>query len=130
MKYGRIGMITMPFLVFMDIVCPVVELIGYVLLPLFAIAGVINMPFFYAYLAVTFLFGIFLSTISIFIEQYELERYTSARDVATLALVAIVENFGYRQLNNFWRVKGIIKHITNKKYEWGQVERAGFQSVD
>jgi hypothetical protein len=46
-------------------------------------------------------------------------------DLIRLGIGAIVENFGYRQLNSWWRVKGIWQFLRNKK-GWGEMTRRGF----
>ena len=47
------------------------------------------------------------------------------RDLALLAFIAIIENFGYRQLNNVWRVIGWWEFLRKKK-GWGTMTRKGF----
>jgi hypothetical protein len=42
-----------------------------------------------------------------------------------LLLAAIVENFGYRQLNNFWRIKGYWQFL-RRRHHWGTMTRRGF----
>jgi len=56
----------------------------------------------------------------------QLRRLKNARDLATLTIAAIFENFGYRQLNNFWRVRGWWQFLRKKK-GWGAMTRKGFQ---
>jgi hypothetical protein len=46
-------------------------------------------------------------------------------DLALLAFIAIIENFGYRQLNNVWRVIGWWEFLRKKK-GWGTMTRKGF----
>lgn len=43
----------------------------------------------------------------------------------SLFLVGIVENFGYRQLNTLWRIRGTLSGIMGKK-GWGAMTRKGF----
>ena len=44
------------------------------------------------------------------------------------ALFAIIENFGYRQLATFWRLRGIVSKLRNVR-SWGEMERKGFQAT-
>ena len=128
-KYKRIGLIAMPLILLIDLVGPIVETLGYLLIPFFAFSGLISMDFFFAYMALVFLFGVFLSTMSVLLEQAELERVTSARDILNLALTAVFENFGYRQLCNYWRIKGVILHMRGKKAVWEAMPRIGFRQA-
>jgi len=125
-RYGRLGMISMPLMVIVDIIGPIVEALGYLLIPFFALTGILSIQFFFAYMALVFLFGVFLSTTSILLEQAELERFASPRDLLILTLTAILENFGYRQLCNWWRIKGLYRHFTGKKAVWEPMQRVGF----
>ena len=124
-RYGRAGMIGLAQILFLDILTPLVELVGYVLLPVFFVLGVINWDFIIAYLALTFAFGIFISVGSLILEEVELSRFPRATDLARLTLVAIFENFGYRQLNNYWRLIGHLHHLLGKK-DWGRQQRRAF----
>ncbi len=129
-RFGRLGMLTMPLFLLVDIIGPIVELLGLLLMPLFVLMGWLSLKFFLAYTALIFSFGIFISTMAIFIEQDEIERFSKPRHLVTLLLVAAVENFGYRQISSFWRMKGVYQHLTNKKASWGAMERRGFKTAD
>jgi len=48
------------------------------------------------------------------------ERATHRR----ISAVAVIENFGYRQLNNFWRVKGWWQFLRGDQ-GWGEMTRTG-----
>ena len=39
--------------------------------------------------------------------------------------LAVLENFGYRQLVTFWRVRGTLRFFRGEK-AWGEMERRGF----
>jgi len=41
-----------------------------------------------------------------------------------LTCVAVIENFGYRQLNNIWRMRGWWQFVSGKK-SWGEMKRKG-----
>ena len=57
--------------------------------------------------------------------QPELRRFPKARDLAILTAVAVAENFGYRQLANFWRLRGWWQFL-RKQQGWGTMTRKGF----
>jgi hypothetical protein len=46
-----------------------------------------------------------------------------------LTAAAVLENFGYRQLNNFWRIKGYWQYIRSEN-DWGEMTRTGFTPKD
>ncbi len=125
-RYGRFGMVTLPGIVLIDVVGPVVEVLGYVLVPLLWAWGTLNTPYFLAYVGLTFVFGIFLSAASLLLEQGSVERPTNARQLLRLAWTAVLENFGYRQLNNIWRFVGLVRHFRSAPARWADVGRTGF----
>ena len=124
-RYGAVGYLGLGSIFLLDIVTPIVELLGYLLLPIFWINGIIGWEFFVAYLSMTFAFGVFISVGSLIIEELQLKRFPNAGDIAKLTLVAILENFGYRQLNNFWRIQGMWAYWRRDK-TWGRLKRRRF----
>ena len=51
--------------------------------------------------------GALLSTAAVFLEELRLERYPRWRDLLKLTFYGILENFGYRQINLVYRLRGI-----------------------
>ena len=104
---------------------PLVEVLGYVLIPLLYALGLLALPWLLAFLSVTFTFGIFVSVATLILEEVQLRRFPRAREIAILACVAVVENFGYRQLSNIWRLQGWWQFL-RKQQSWGAMTRKGF----
>lgn len=129
-KYGRLGMITLPTFVLSDLISPVMEILGYILLIIFLLLGWLNLNFFLAANAVIFSFGIFVTTMSLWIEQDEIENFSNPVDLMLVLLTAIIENFGYRQICSFWRLKGLFQYFRGSKHTWGTMERVGFKTTD
>ncbi len=125
-RYGSVGMSSLPQFLFFDIVSPVLEMIGLILVPVCTIAGILSVEFFLAYCAVVFGFGICLSLGSFVLAEFSLRRHGRASDLWWMGFAAIVENLGYRQLNSFWRVMGIWQFLKGKQ-GWGDMQRRGFQ---
>lgn len=126
-KYGRAGMLGLGKVFLFDVVAPVVELAGYILMPLLWLMGALSFDFFVAYLAATFALGVAISVGSLAIEEAELRRFPKARDLVVLALAAVLENFGYRQLNSYWRICGFWQWLRGDQ-SWGSMTRRGFGS--
>ena len=127
-RYGRIGFVGFGQILVTDVIGPFVEVAGYVLVPVLWLSGLLAVDYLLAFLAITFTFGIFVSVATLILEEVELRRFPRARDLLVLTIIAIVENFGYRQLSNFWRVRGVWQFF--RKHEgWGQMTRKGFQAI-
>lgn len=124
-RYGRIGVVGFAHLWLLDIAAPVIEVLGYILAPIFWITGYLSTEYFLAYLGLTFSFGIVISLGAILLEEMELRKYPKPRHLFVLALAAILENFGYRQLHNLWRLWGTVQHLFRRS-DWGEMKRLGF----
>ena len=108
---------------------PPIEVLGYILIPTSWYLGILTWEFFAAYLALTFAWGIAISVGALLLEEMELKRFPKARHLALLAAVAVLENFGYRQINNFWRVMGYWQFLRGAD-GWGRMTRSGFNKRD
>jgi cellulose synthase/poly-beta-1,6-N-acetylglucosamine synthase-like glycosyltransferase len=124
-RFGVLGLFAVPYFVAFEVFGPVVEMTGYIS-TIFGLAlGVISHEVAALFFITSVAFGMLLSISSILLEQFTVRRYPAARDVLKLLWVAVLENFGFRQLLTFWRTQGVIDVIRRKK-SWGAMERRGF----
>ena len=121
-RYGRVGMLSFVNNLLIDVIGPISESIAYCLIPFFWFTGILNVEYMLAYTAIFFLFGVFISMTTLILEEKELTRLNRTRDLAILALAAFFENFGYRQLNNIWRLIGWWQFLRKDK-SWGEMTR-------
>lgn len=124
-RYGRVAVVGFGHILLVDVVGPVVELLGYLLIPLFWASGLLSTEYLLAFVAVSFTFGVVISVGALALEESELRRFPRARDLVLLTVMAVLENFGYRQLNNFWRLRGIWQYL-RRSQSWGTMTRKGF----
>lgn len=124
-RYGVVGLLSMPFFVFGEMLTPIIELIGLITTVFFLWYGLVDYTFMIVFLVLTFGFGIFLSWSSILLEEISFHKYTRSRDLIKLLFYSTIECFGYRQINSWWRFTGFID-ILRKKKEWGTMTRKGF----
>ncbi|WP_435203802.1 glycosyltransferase family 2 protein [Qipengyuania sp. 902] len=126
-RYGRIGIVGFGHILLVDVLGPLLEVLGYILVPLLWALGLLALPWLLAFLAVTFMFGVSLSIATLVLEEIQLRRFPKARELAMLAVIAVLENFGYRQLSNLWRLQGWWQFI-RKQQSWGTMTRKGFST--
>lgn len=79
-----------------------------------------------AFISVTVLSGVFISIVTVVLEEVQAKHVPKIQDFMILGLVAVIEGFGYRQLNNFWRLRGWWQYL-RKNEHWGDMVRKGFQ---
>mgnify|MGYP005842121503 CR=1 FL=1 len=128
-SYGRLGLITMPYFVFIELFGPVIEIAGYSYFFGLLITGNLNETFTLLFFTVAILFGVILSISALICEETIFRRYPSGKNIAVLTLYALIENFGYRQIHSWWRFKGVIDFIKGNK-QWGNMVRLGLDQSD
>jgi hypothetical protein len=124
-RYGFLGMLAFPFFAIFELFGPLVETLGYVAFVAALALGALSTEFAAAFLAAAFLFGVCLSTLAVILEELTYRRYPKPRHLGGLIFAAFAENFGYRQINAFWRLSGLIGFAFGKR-AWGKIERVGF----
>jgi cellulose synthase/poly-beta-1,6-N-acetylglucosamine synthase-like glycosyltransferase len=127
-KYGAVGMIGFGWIVLSDVIGPPTEMLGYVLIPLWWSIGALSLDYLLAFLGVTFAFGVALSVGALALEESELHRFPRTRDLLVLTGAAILENLGYRQLNQLWRLQGTLQWLRGAQ-TWGEMTRKGFKAA-
>jgi cellulose synthase/poly-beta-1,6-N-acetylglucosamine synthase-like glycosyltransferase len=125
-RYGKVGMIGFTYILLVDVLGPFVEIAGYLLIPAFWLLGILNTDYLYAFLAGSFGYGVVISVGALALEEQELRRFPDVRSLLILMGAAVIENFGYRQLSNFWRLRGAWQFAT-KQHGWGAMTRKGFK---
>jgi cellulose synthase/poly-beta-1,6-N-acetylglucosamine synthase-like glycosyltransferase len=123
-RYGAVGLLSLPAFVCFELLGPVVELLGYVVVPLAYLTGILNTEVMGAFLAVALLLSMLLSVLAILLDDIAFRRHARARDLALLTLASIVENLGYRQITVWWRVCAFWEYFRGQT-TWGQMERRG-----
>lgn len=128
-RYGAVGLFALPHFVLFELLAPVVELVGMVLVPVSFLLGYVDVPFLLVFAMMALLFGIFLSVAALTLEELALRRYPSVRQLLMLVAYAILENFGYRQLTAWWRTRELIHELRRSEAVWESLDRKGFTSA-
>ena len=128
-RYGVLGMVVFPAFLVFEWLAPIVEAAGLVLVPIGLILGEVTRTFAILFFSLACGVGILLSMLALLLEELSFRRYGRVRDRALLVVWAVIENFGYRQLTVWWRLRGVASYIRGKK-SWGKVERKGFKTTN
>lgn len=114
-RYGRVGLLAMPFFFFAEMLSPVIEVLGYVAMIGAFSFGIINFKFFLLFLFLAVFYGVFLSVASVFLEEMTYRRYPEWEHFFILLLFGVLENFGYRQINSIWRFMAFFQYLFGKQ---------------
>jgi cellulose synthase/poly-beta-1,6-N-acetylglucosamine synthase-like glycosyltransferase len=142
-RYGRIGMFALPTFWLFEYYGPVIEAIGYffilafVALELTFNLPVMNWQFFVAFLLASLGWGMLVNVFAVLVGAWRF-RYGLAdrlqrgllpfrnRDVLILLWYAVLENFFWRWLTLYWRLRGLYDAWRGKQ-GWEKFARRGFQ---
>jgi cellulose synthase/poly-beta-1,6-N-acetylglucosamine synthase-like glycosyltransferase len=127
-RYGTFGMLALPYFLFFEFLGPVIEVVGPPLTIVAFLLHDLSLLFLVAFLVVAFLLGLILTTAALALEEFNFRRHTSGRDVLRMLWYAVVENFGYRQLNDIWRLMAFVD-LARRKKGWGAQVRRGIGQV-
>ncbi|MDT5032150.1 MAG: hypothetical protein QOC94_2321 [Actinoplanes sp.] len=128
-RYGRIGLLALPYYVVFELLAPFVELSALVLLPLGLWIDAVDLAFAWRFALVAYGYGLLISLVSLFIEEVSFHRYPRWSDLLRGVLAAIVENFGYRQILAAWQISGATRAWRGKHTGWGAMHREGFDDT-
>jgi cellulose synthase/poly-beta-1,6-N-acetylglucosamine synthase-like glycosyltransferase len=125
-RYGTVGLIAMPFFVIFEMLGPIIEFTGYIVFVFSFFMGIINYKFCVLFMLASITLGIILSVSSILLEELTFRKYTKVSHTLWLFLFSIIENFGYKQMNTYFRFRGTIDYLLGRKH-WGEMSRTGFK---
>jgi cellulose synthase/poly-beta-1,6-N-acetylglucosamine synthase-like glycosyltransferase len=124
-RYGTVGLLAYPYFLVLEGLGPLIEIAGYVAFGVTLIAGLWAPAFVAAFLLLAIMVGIALSAAAVALEELTFRRYARWADLVRLFSAAVVENLGYRQLNQWWRLQGTLAALRGVRH-WGRQERRGF----
>jgi cellulose synthase/poly-beta-1,6-N-acetylglucosamine synthase-like glycosyltransferase len=124
-RYGPVGMLAMPFYVLGEMIAPVVEIVGWVMLILGLMIGAVDGRFAALFLIVAISYGTLLSIWAIVLEELSFKRYRRRRDLMKLVWFALIEGIGYRQMTVLFRLHAFWKYARGVE-TWGRMTRTGF----
>ncbi len=110
------------YYILFEMVTPIIELFGMIIIILSYLLNIINLEFLLLYCSIVLLYGFVISLTSIMLEVYAFRENINAKVVLKLILISLFESIGYRQLLSIYRISAFIGY---KKYKnkWGTIKR-------
>lgn len=131
LKNGGVpGWVAFPFMAIFEWLGPVLELAGYAFMLVAWLGGGISWMAFASFLFVAIGLGIMLSVSGLLLEEMSFHMYPERGQLLRLLGVTVLENFGYRQLNSWWRLVGLFRWAFNTRSSWGAMKRSGAWQQD
>lgn len=121
---GTVSWLAIPFYVLFELLGPLIEACGLVFFVATAALGLIAWPEAAIFLLLSLSLGLMLSISAIMLEEFSFPMYRKPRELALLYAAALLENFGYRQLTVWWRLKGFFRWMTGRQHRWETLTRS------
>lgn len=125
-RYGRTGIIAIPYFFLFEMIGPILEMEGYLMVIAAILLGIINQQIALLLFISSILLGTLISIASLVIAEKDVVHFRM-REICLLIFYAFIENFGPRQIISLWRVGGYFK-MFGKNSGWGKPIRKGFSN--
>jgi len=125
-RYGRVGLVAIPYYWTFELIAPLLELGGFVLVVLGFALGVVNTEYALIFMAVAYGYATLVTLVAMAIEELSFHKYPRWRDLGAILMASVLENLGYRQATAWWRLEGWWASLRGKKPVWGTMTRQGF----
>ena len=122
---GVAGWLAFPFMLIFECLGPMIEVTGYLFMIVFYWLDYISWQVFTIFICAAIGLGLLLSLSGLLLEEMSFHIYDRPKQVLVLLCAAVLENFGYRQLNAWWRLMGLFHWLFNKNCDWGEMKRNG-----
>ena len=123
-RYRAVGLLALPSLLLFELLGPLIGLSGYAIAIAAWLLGALATTTFVLFLAISVLYGLFLTLGAVALEDATFARHSGWDDLRRVLLFTLGENLGYRQLVHLWRIEGFWQLV--RKGEWGAMDRKGF----
>ena len=125
-RHGPIGMFGWPAMFFFEFLAPIIEFLGYLVVPASFLFGGINPIPALLLLLIAFLAGAFTSLLALFLDE-RFGYFNKPMEALTLLSLVFVENMGLRQQTVWWRIRAIAGGNSTK--QWGDMQRKGVSNL-
>lgn len=125
-RYRQVGLVTWAGTFLFEYVAPILELGGWVILPLGFALGIFNAGLFGWMILFALGMGLLNSLIALLLDE-SFGYFNSPEDTSRLVVMTLIENFGFRQMTLIWRLRAILGGNANRG--WGNMERRGVTNL-
>jgi hypothetical protein len=126
-RYGRIGLLALPYYFAVELLAPLVELSALVLVPVGLLVGAVDLDLAWRFPLVAYAYACFVSLVAVAVEEVSFHRYNRWRDLAAVLAAAVLENIGYRQITAYWRLQGFLGRVARPPAGLGHHDPPGLQ---
>ncbi|WP_093192911.1 glycosyltransferase family 2 protein [Salimicrobium halophilum] len=129
-KYKGVGLFSLPYYLFVELLSAVFELIGILIILLGILFSFVSIEWAILMTIVTVAYGSLLSSLAVLLEEWTYHKYPDIKSILILYFFALTETFWYRPLLVWWRCEGLWMFLTRRKRMWGNMQRQGLGEVE
>lgn len=123
-RAGAVGLLSFPFMFFFELLGPLVEVFGYIIIFIGFMTDYISLSAFITLMSIAIGFGMLLSATALLLEEISFHVYQRPSELFLLFVAVVLENIGYRQLTSVWRLTGLFQWLIGRKAKWGDMTRS------
>lgn len=125
-RYRQLGMVSWGGFVLFEYLAPIIEFLGWIVVPTAWALGALNTTALAWMLAIAIGMGLMNSLVALLLDE-SYGYFNSAADTSRLIAVAVIENFGLRQMTVLWRMRAMVGGKGTRN--WGNMERRGVANL-
>ena len=128
-NYRRYGMITLPYILLFELISPLIEFMGYLMVGWLILQNAVNYRTIWVAFLGLYFFAQLLTSIIVSYDLWVGTHFKCKRDYLWFALASLLEPLFYHPMNVFFSIRGYVKHILGTQMVWGNMTRKGVQTV-
>ncbi len=125
-RYGVLGTVVWGGFFLFEFLAPMIEFAGWIAVALGIWLDVLNYESLLLMVLLAFGAGLLNSFAALALDE-QFGYFNSPRDTARLVVMALIENFGLRQMTVVWRIRAMLGGSSVKS--WGNMERKGVANL-
>ncbi|HEX6219806.1 MAG TPA: glycosyltransferase [Acidimicrobiia bacterium] len=125
-RYGKLGMVTWGGFLLFEYLAPIIELIGWFVVPIAWLIGALGTTSLAWMLVLAFGAGLANSLTALLLDE-SYGYFNSPADTSRLVAMAFIENLGPRQMTVAWRIRALFGGRATRT--WGNMERRGVANL-
>lgn len=119
--HGILGMVAVPYFWIVEALSPLIILAGFLVVPYAVIYGLVDYHYVAAFFGLGLVFNLLLTIVGIHLDRTYVSKDNSW-SVGRNLLETVLLHFGYKQINNWWRLLATVKSFS-KVSSWGENPR-------
>ena len=121
-RHGPVGMVSWPTMVVFEYLAPIVEFLGYLIIPLAILTGAVSLWNVLLLFLIAVSLGAMNSLLALMLDE-RFGYFNDPLETLKLLMIVFVENLGLRQITVWWRIRAMLGGRATK--QWGDMERRG-----